>query len=435
MRRRLALGAAAVTFAVVVAFLVPLGVAVEVIASERATNSGQLESQSLAAILTTVEDQSTVARVVAEVGARSRNTITVVLPSGEAVGGGPAGGAALELARRGRAFTTTVSGGRAIFVPVRGPSGATAVIRVVVPDAELHRGVTRTRLVLAGVGVVLIVLAVALADQLALSIVRPVRTLVHTADRLQQGALDARVDPAGPAEIATVGHALNLLASRIGDLVRAERESVADVSHRLRTPLTVLKLDVDNLPEGDARRRLTTDVEDLTGALDQAIAEARQVGAPAVTVTCDLVQTTRELVGFWTEVARSQSRQCELDLPSGPLVVRVSRSDLNATIDALVGNVFAHTPEGTGFRVIVTGAAGPADGAVLVVEDDGPGWPEGFRLGRGRSGRGSTGLGLDIARRTAEGSGGSFAIGRSPTGGARVALTFGAPAPSPAQSS
>jgi len=422
VRRRLALGAAAVTVAVVVSFLVPLGVAVDVIATERASNSGQLESQPLAAILTTVEDQLTVARVVAEVSARSADLITVFLPNGDIVGDDSEGGAALQLARRGRAFTTSVREGRAIFVPVRGPSGTTAVIRVTVPTTELHRGVAKTRLAMAGIGVVLVALAVALADRLALSLTRPVTRLVDTADRLQRGELTARVTPSGPAEIATVGHALNLLASRIGDLVKAERESVADVSHRLRTPLTVLKLDVDNLPDGDAHRRLVNDVEELTASLDRAIAEARQMGAPAVTVNCDLVQVTRELVGFWAELARSQSRPCSMVLPADALVVRVPAADLKATIDALIANVFAHTPEGTGFRVEV--AVGEDGRGRLVIEDDGPGWPGGFQLERGRSGRGSTGLGLDIARRTAEASGGAFRVGPSESGGARVELEF-----------
>ena len=78
----------------------------------------------------------------------------------------------------------------------------------------------------------------------------------------------------------------------------------------------------------------------------------------------------------------------------------VSADELEAALDALLGNVFAHTPEGTAFRVEVRTLS---DGGIsLAVEDAGPGLSPDF-VERGVSGAGGTGLGLDIARRTAEG--------------------------------
>ena len=66
-----------------------------------------------------------------------------------------------------------------------------------------------------------------------------------------------------------------------------------------------------------------------------------------------------------------------------------------------------------------------ASGVELVVEDAGPGLPPGLdATGRGSSGAGSTGLGLSIATRTAEDSGGEVTAGRSDMGGARVAVTL-----------
>jgi signal transduction histidine kinase len=62
------------------------------------------------------------------------------------------------------------------------------------------------------------------------------------------------------------------------------------------------------------------------------------------------------------------------------------------------------------------------------VDDGGPGLPAGWQARRGASGGGSTGLGLDIARRTAEAAGGGLALGTGPLGGARVELSFGPPA-------
>jgi signal transduction histidine kinase len=96
-------------------------------------------------------------------------------------------------------------------------------------------------------------------------------------------------------------------------------------------------------------------------------------------------------------------------------------------LDALLGNVIAHTPEATGFQVSLQPAA--EGGGVLVVADDGPGFADGAAiLGRGESLTGSTGLGLDIARRTAVASGGDFRLGRSASGGACITMRLGPPA-------
>jgi signal transduction histidine kinase len=111
-----------------------------------------------------------------------------------------------------------------------------------------------------------------------------------------------------------------------------------------------------------------------------------------------------------------------MDIAGAVLPVAASESDLSAAIDTIVANVFAHTPEGTAFSVQVDRAGQVAR---LVVEDDGPGFPAGMRLRRGRSGAGSTGLGLDIARRVAVQTGGRIRLIRRGNGGARVELHFG----------
>jgi signal transduction histidine kinase len=102
--------------------------------------------------------------------------------------------------------------------------------------------------------------------------------------------------------------------------------------------------------------------------------------------------------------------------------VALSEDEATAAVDALVGNVFAHTPEGTAYALRIQ----CGDGLVrLAVEDAGAGIaaPE-VAVGRGATGGGSTGLGLDIARRAAETGGGDLAIDRSPLGGAQVSITL-----------
>ena len=108
----------------------------------------------------------------------------------------------------------------------------------------------------------------------------------------------------------------------------------------------------------------------------------------------------------------------------------VPRSDLAAATDALIGNIFKHTAEGTGFAVTLH----RGEGIVLVlVADGGPGIADpGAALRRGSSGAGSTGLGLDIARRVAESTGGGLKIDTSALGGAQVQLRLRTGPPAPA---
>ncbi|MBO3743413.1 ATP-binding protein, partial [Actinoplanes flavus] len=114
-------------------------------------------------------------------------------------------------------------------------------------------------------------------------------------------------------------------------------------------------------------------------------------------------------------------RDVRQDLPAGPVPVAAAADDLAAALDALLGNVFAHTPDGTPLSVTLT--ARPGGGAVLTVADSGPGFPSGGAARRGASGDDSTGLGLDIARQVAA----TFDINPPGSGGAVVRLEIAGP--------
>jgi signal transduction histidine kinase len=300
--------------------------------------------------------------------------------------------------------------------------GGTAVIEVFVPRELLRAGVTRTWAVLVGLGVVLLGLALLIADRLARSLTRPVTDLAATAHRLGSGDLSARATPDGPPEVREVGDALNRLAGRIGELLVAEREAAADLAHRLRTPLTALRLDADALPPAD-RERILDDVDALNRTVDAVIAEARRPVREGLGTGCDAAAVVPDRVAFWSALAEDEGRPVRFVRPEGPLPVRVSADDLAAALDALLGNVFAHTPDGTGMSVDVRPRDG--GGALVTVADDGPGLQP-ASVERGRSGAGSTGLGLDIARRTAEASGGALQLASSARG-TQVTLELGPP--------
>jgi signal transduction histidine kinase len=92
-------------------------------------------------------------------------------------------------------------------------------------------------------------------------------------------------------------------------------------------------------------------------------------------------------------------------------------------IDVLIENVFAHTPVGSGYQISVGNI--PDGRSELGVSDEGPGFADLGVLDRGRSGAGSTGLGLDIVVRTAERTGGGVRLGSSADGGAEITVVFG----------
>jgi signal transduction histidine kinase len=108
---------------------------------------------------------------------------------------------------------------------------------------------------------------------------------------------------------------------------------------------------------------------------------------------------------------------------AGTFPVGTSARDMSACVDILLENVFAHTPEGAALAIRVSRRAG--GGAWLVVTDDGPGFRDPDPTVRGLSSGGSTGLGLDIARRIAETSGGTLMLGHSFHGGGAVTVGLG----------
>jgi signal transduction histidine kinase len=426
----------AVTVMVVVAFAVPLGLVIKEMARDRAFTNAERQAAALGTSLSITTDRTQLDRAVASTQAGAAGHMAVHIPAppdgGEAVRIGTARATAKDLAtvqRTPRASTTEVPGGFALLQPTAISTGQIAIVEVYVPEGEVTNGLATAWLILAGVGIALVVGSVAVADRLGVRMVQPAQRLARAAHDLGEGRLGARVPEDGPTELKSAAVAFNSMADQVVQLLANERELAADLSHRLRTPLTVLRLNAASLGDGPAADQTRAAVEQLEREVDTIIRTARaakpqtQPGGPGA--GCDASEVVRERMDFWSALAEDEGRKVRVAGIDRPVRIPVARPELVAALDALLGNVFRHTPEGTAFSVDVHNGD---DAVIILVSDAGPGIadPE-AALARGNSGGrdGSTGLGLDIVRRVAESTGGDVRIGRSVLGGTEVRIWIG----------
>ncbi|MBK3566442.1 MULTISPECIES: HAMP domain-containing sensor histidine kinase [unclassified Streptomyces] len=420
----------AIAAMVVVAFAVPLGLVIKEMARDRAFSNAEREAAAVAPALSITTDRDQLEKVVASAGADSG--MAVHIPAGE-------GKAALDIGRQraaekdittvrklGRASTTEVPGGSVLLQPVALSSGEISVVEVYVPESEVSNGVGTAWAVLAGVGIALIVGSVAVADRLGVRMVQPAQRLVEGAHELGEGKLGSRVPEEGPTELRLAAVAFNSMADQVVQLLANERELAADLSHRLRTPLTVLRLNAASLGDGPAAEQTRTAVAQLEREVDTIIRTAREAKPQTVAAGpgagCDAAEVVRERMRFWSALAEDEGRKVRVAGVERPVRIPVARADLVAALDALLGNVFRHTPEGTAFAVDVHNSE---DAVIMLVSDAGSGIrdPEAaMARGRGSGSDGSTGLGLDIVRRLAESTGGDVRIGSSMLGGTEVRI-------------
>lgn len=434
MRRRILLLSVGMTTLVVLAFAVPLIILLRSTTASESKDEARYLAESVAYYVGDKDHTADDITAYIEGLADKPGTISVRLADGTTLGDPPPGGVSAPKAlpsdygdgddddkkgppKIGDADYRDVGSGMAVEVSVGTASGPASVCLYLTAD-ELYDGLVPRVLILIGGSVLVLLLSILGAELVSRRLARPLEETAGTAERLALGDMDARAPTTGPAEVAKVGAALNGLADRIDEVIAVEREAVADLSHRLRTPLTALRLQVEALPDRERAEELNTQVNSLERTLTAVISAARRPQREGRVPHCDAVEVTRQRAAFWEPLFEDQGRELALDLPAPPAIVRASAEDLGAALDALVENVVAHTPDGTPARITLTRET---HGVRIVVADKGPGIPLGAGE-RGRSDRGSTGLGLDIARRCAEAAGGHLSIGRN-----EVVLVLAAP--------
>lgn len=368
---------------VTVVFLATAGFLLFTRAAAVSTSADQRDAAVVAAVLAVSSDADDVRGTIARTGAGAEGRLSVVLADGTRLGAG------------GGSPVASVDGAVVSVVPAA----------VAFPFAAV--------LVVLGVAVVTLGAAVWLGHRPFTPVLSALRVLASSTGR--------RVRLRGPQELESLAASINDASERTSQLLAKEREMIADVSHRLRTPLAALRLDADAVGSGPVADRIRSAVITLGHDVDRII-QALQPDEGESAGTCDVASVVEARMAFWSAHAADQGRMLEIDVGE-PAWVPLAPDALGAVVDALLENVFRHTPAAAPVGVSVVRHAG---WVTLVVEDGGTGVADpSSALHRGSSGGGSTGLGLDIARAAAEATGGTIHLERGRLGGARVRLRFG----------
>ncbi len=246
-----------------------------------------------------------------------------------------------------------------------------------------------------------------------------------------------------PAEVRPLIVELNLLFERLRHAFDSQRVFVADAAHELRSPLAALKIQLQGLQRaGDdptrelAVRRLAAGIDRAGHLVDQMLVLARQEASVAEGVALaplDLAQAG--FLALSDTVASAQARRIDLGVHRAETATVTGHADaLRVLVRNLLDNGVKYTPAGGTVDLSVQPTR---DGALVTVEDSGPGIPEADRarvLDRFYrvSGGGATGsgLGLAIVKSIADMHGATLSLDESKRlGGLRVRVTFsGAPA-------
>jgi signal transduction histidine kinase len=265
--------------------------------------------------------------------------------------------------------------------------------------------------------------------------VRPVVAASNLAERIGPLRTDLRLPEAGmPREVHPLVHAVNQALDRLEEGFRGQREFTADAAHELRTPLAILRTQIDMIADGELARSLRNDVENMSRLVNQLLEMAEletfEIGPDEI---ADLAAVATEVAAFLAPVALAQAKRVAVIGAESPVVVHGNAEMLGRAVRNLVENALVHTPPSTTVEIVIE-----PHGAISVC-DRGPGVPLAERehifqrfWRRDRRRQGSAGLGLSIVARIAERHGARVAVADRTGSGAVFTLSFpvriGAPA-------
>jgi signal transduction histidine kinase len=287
----------------------------------------------------------------------------------------------------------------------RRPDGSWLTVRSFMPRNEtaLFLGLVRQTLLtyIILVGVVGLILR---------RITRPLRALTGRIARFAADPASADpLQPQGPADICRLIVAHNAMQARLSALLDEKDVMLGAIGHDLKTPLATLRVRIEAVVDDAERAKMAATIEDINRSLDDILSLAR-VGRPSDPIEAtELSALVADIIGEYEDMGDDVSLS-----QSVRTVAPVRATWLRRALRNLVSNALRY---GQRARVHLHRDAREA---VLVVEDDGPGIPEGAiarmmepftRLDPSRNtGTGGAGLGLTLARAIADQHGGSLTL-------------------------
>jgi len=293
-------------------------------------------------------------------------------------------------------------------------------------------------------GIPLFLLASLLSRTIARRALQPLSRIASQAEELSwNGAVPSFYAEGDPAEVRSLSQAMDRLMSRLQAMLRAERSFTEDAAHELRTPVTVLRGEIEvakqdpsaPLPVREALDRALEQARGMADLVDALLLLRLETDSSAperrgeLHQPVNLADLVRDIA--WELREARPGRAADLEIEAEDEVLVAGHATLLASaIRNLVSNAFKFTSQGQRIRVSV---ARVGDRATLIVEDGGPGIaPEDrervfdpfFRTAEARAGRPGFGLGLPILKRVARAHGGDIVLSQSALGGARFDLTL-----------
>jgi signal transduction histidine kinase len=316
-----------------------------------------------------------------------------------------------------------VSGIR-VALPITTKGRLLGTVHITYPNGATDRRIGRYWFALAVAAAIVLATAAVVGLMLSRSLSRPLRRLEDAAERIGDGELATRASETdGPEEIRRLARTLNETAAKLEALVRSQQDFVADASHQLRTPLTALRLRLENLEEGTAtegREALAAAVAE-TDRLARLVSELLTLAGAEAQVEpsgpVDLAALAAMRAEAWSALAGESD--VTVKASGAAVYARAGGERVEQVLDTLLANALEASPRGATIRVTAARRDGWAE---LHVVDEGIGLgaderARAFdRFWRAGSGEGS-GLGLAIARRLVAVDEGEIELLEAGTGG------------------
>jgi two-component system sensor histidine kinase BaeS len=358
---------------------------------------------------------------------RTPERLTIVDPQGRALAG------LLLPLQEVSVERPVVVGGRTVALArlVRAPFAAADVDAAFL--ARQYRGIVLT-------AVLLMLLAVAGAVWAGRRWLGPVRDVQHAARRVALGAFDVRLAPRGNDELADLARDINAMAASLQQLEASRRRWMAELSHEMRTPLAVLRGEVEALVDGvrplsaAAMRSLQEEVARVTRLVEDfhqlALSDLRAL--PCSFENVHPASLLRAAAARLARRAHAAGLELRVDDAHAPPLAHWDPQRIEQLLSNLLENSLRYTDAPGRIALRLQGSG--HQHAVLSVEDTAPGVPAAeqprlfeplYRVDPSRSRQsGGSGLGLSICQAIARSHGGRIEATDSPLGGVRVVVTL-----------